>query len=466
MSGPRRVLVLVGGGHAHIQVVTSLPSSAKHNVLCVLISDVSSAAYSGLVPAVVAGLVPEDSAYVPLPPLARYHGFRFVHARVIAIDEHASTLRFRPTCGGDECTLRFDVLSLDVGSATAGISLLPARRTRGSMEAFSPFVIYTRPISELMGSIAVFEDAARSHLLHSPARVVVAGGGAAGIELALALEARFARSLGGSDVTLVSRGESFAEAFGRAAGNAVLAELRRRGVRLVLGRTARLVDKETGRLLLEDGEPDVEFDCLVVATGAAPHEWLASGTNLPLIKGWVAVDTSLRVKGTRNVFAAGDCVSFGGAFGESFPPKAGVYAVREGPVLAHNIAAMLDGRGPRAMRRFAPQSSFLSLLSTGDGRGIGSKYGLVFKGTWVYRLKSYIDEGWQDKFVVPPTNDGSDQIVDEEFDGTPAEGAAILQAAEDVLTGDSFELQLGVLRKMDKDLTFRDHLLLEVKKAE
>lgn len=459
MTKPQRLLVLVGGGHAHIQVVASLPQAVRRELRCVLISDSPSAAYSGLVPAVVAGLSPEKNAYIELPALAKRHDFLFLHARVTNVDSQSRTIRFLPNRGGAERTLRYDILSLDVGSTTAGIPILSRNsglRPRPVTD-FKPFVIYTRPISDLMGSVSEFEAAAKSKV--STSRVVVAGGGPAGIELALALDARLKRALRDCEVTLVSRNESFADSFGRAAGNAAVAELRKRGVRLLLGVGVKEIDEKGGRLLLEDDGPEVDFDCLVVATGAAPHGWLSKATDLPLHHGWVSVGTDLRVKGTTNVFAAGDCVSFGATFGEDFPPKAGVYAVREGPVLCHNISTMLEGRGPHAMKHFKPQKSFLSLLSTGDGRGIGSKYGLVFTGTWVYRLKNYIDEAWQDKFRVPMDNEFSDRSVDEEFDGTAAEGAAILHGAEDVLTGDSFELQLSVLKRMDRDEGFREKLV-------
>lgn len=457
MAKQQRLLVLVGGGHAHIQVVASLPKAAKKDFRCVLISDTPSAAYSGLVPAVVAGLSPEENAYVELPALAKYHDFLFLHARVVNVDTEARTITFIPNRGGAKRTLLYDVLSLDVGSTTVGIPTLSTSTSLRRRTELKPAVIYTRPISDLMGSISDFETAAKSRL--SNPRVVIAGGGPAGIELALALDARLQRALGKCDVTLISRSESFADAVGRAAGNAALTELKARGVRLLLGSGANAIDEQGGRLLMENGEPDVEFDCLIVATGAASHKWLSTSTNLPLHNGWVVVGTDLRVKGTTNVFAAGDCVSFGATFGDNFPPKAGVYAVREGPILCHNISAILRGRESHSMKHFSPQKSFLSLLSTGDGRGIGSKYGLVFTGTWVYRLKNYIDEAWQDKFRIPFGHENGHVGIDDEFDGTPLEGAAILQAAEDVLVCDSFERQLGVLKRMDRDQGFREELL-------
>jgi sulfide:quinone oxidoreductase len=54
-------------------------------------------------------------------------------------------------------------------------------------------------------------------------------------------------------------------------------------------------------------------------------------------EGYVRVDTTMRVPGTENVYAAGDCVSFKG-------PKTGHMAVRQGEVAAENLAAEIQGK--------------------------------------------------------------------------------------------------------------------------
>lgn len=306
----------------------------------------------------------------------------------------------------------------------------------------------TRPIGELLPAVKRFEMAAPP----SP-RIVVVGAGAGGIELAFAMDARIKQRDPTTTVTLISKGP-LQDGLGCAIAAAVSAELRQRGIK-ELHATAKEVGD--GVLKLKNGQ-HVVFDCLMLATGAAPHEWLAKCTDLKTEDGWVHVGPQLRVVGRRNVFAVGDCVTFGTRFGERFPPKAGVFAVREGPILTHNLKMVMEGKG--VMKDFAPQASYLSLLCTSDGRAIGSKYGLVFKGTWVYRLKNHIDESWQRKFRVKRDKADKGQGVRKRyFDGTPAEGAAILHAAEDVSIGDSFEQQLTVLRRMDSDSNFRDELL-------
>jgi selenide,water dikinase len=90
------------------------------------------------------------------------------------------------------------------------------------------------------------------------------------------------------------------------------------------------------------------------------------------------------------IFVVGDTGSIDG-----LPTsKAGVYAVRQGPVLRSNIRRILEGR---PLRRYAPQRGFLKLLNTGDGRAIGEWKGLSFEGRWAWRLKDAIDGSFMDR---------------------------------------------------------------------
>ena len=107
------------------------------------------------------------------------------------------------------------------------------------------------------------------------------------------------------------------------------------------------------------------------------------------------------------IFAVGDAGTIQG----SRTPKAGVYAVRQGPFLWRNIERMLRGQ---PLEEYVPQRGFLSLLATGDGRAILSYKGLAFHGEWCWRLKDYIDSRFMDKYqdytpamAAPPVEDKS-----------------------------------------------------------
>ena len=75
--------------------------------------------------------------------------------------------------------------------------------------------------------------------------------------------------------------------------------------------------------------------------------------------------------------------------------KAGVYAVRSGPLLDANLRASLSGA---MLQSFKPQSDFLSLLNLGNGKAIGTKWGLTLTGARVLWLKDRIDRSFMEKY--------------------------------------------------------------------
>jgi selenide,water dikinase len=210
----------------------------------------------------------------------------------------------------------------------------------------------------------------------------VVGGGAAGAELSLAVLAR-ARAAGrAAAVTLVEAGPRVLPSWG-ALGGRVRRLLERRGVRVRTGRAVERV--EAGAVVLDGGDRVPSALTVWVAGAAAPPLVRASG--LPAdAGGFLRVDATLRAADGRAVWGAGDCVALDGA---PWVPKAGVYAVREAPVLAHNLRARVAGGAPR---RFAPQRHFLAALDTADGRAFVRWRALAWHGRAGLALKDAIDE--------------------------------------------------------------------------
>ena len=226
-------------------------------------------------------------------------------------------------------------------------------------------------------------------------RVAVVGAGAGGVELLLAVEHRLRNEVAragfdehGLSFILVSDGRNILPTFPPAFRARFEIILAARGVTVMCG--AAVIGVEAGRLLLA-GAPQVEADEILWTTQAAPASWLAQ-SGLPVDpRGFVRVDETLRVVGQDRIFAAGDIV----AFPTRALPKSGVYAVREGPVLARNIGRALAGR---PLRRFRPQRDALYLISTGDRYALGTRNGLVVEGAWVWRWKDWIDRRFMRQF--------------------------------------------------------------------
>jgi NADH dehydrogenase FAD-containing subunit len=246
------------------------------------------------------------------------------------------------------------VLSLDVGSAP-DLTGAPSDRDR---------VLPAKPIGGFAGRLAAAEARLPTG---RKARVAVAGGGLAGVELALALRRRYVRAGRGADVALVERGPQIAPG--------IPERVRRR---LLAACAAHDVAVATGGAC-----PGVDFDIVVWATGAAAPAWL-EGSGLALDdRGFVRVDPTLRSLSHDRVFAAGDVAALADP-----RPKAGVFAVRQGPVLAENLRRHL---ATRPLHRCRPQERWLSLVATGPRHAIAIRGGLAVEGRWVWRWKDWID---------------------------------------------------------------------------
>jgi hypothetical protein len=158
-------------------------------------------------------------------------------------------------------------------------------------------------------------------------------------------------------------------------------------------------------------------------------------TNLQVDEhGYILVDDFLRSVSHPCVYAVGDCSAMASQ-PPGFPPKAGVYAVRQGALLAKNVRSLLFGGD---MHAYHPQHSFLSLLNCGDGTAIGSKYGISFEGRWVFWLKDWIDRTFMQIYQVGGDDDEKRAQADvlvtvPEMDPLPAKEAAmcLLQSGDE-----------------------------------
>ena len=87
MARAQRIL-LVGGGHSHVEVLRRFALRPDPQVALMLVSPEPETAYSGMLPGLVAGLYTRAEAHIALPPLARWAGARFLTDRMEVLDLH------------------------------------------------------------------------------------------------------------------------------------------------------------------------------------------------------------------------------------------------------------------------------------------------------------------------------------------------------------------------------------------
>jgi selenide,water dikinase len=360
-----RHLVLVGAGHAHVQVLEAWSGGTPDGVRITVVVDRPVSLYSGMVPGMVEGRYRREELAIPVAPLAEAVGAELVVESLASVDPHGRRILL-----GDGRTLAYDVLSLNIGSTVAG----------GDVPGVREHAVATRPLSRLLDAV----DRLGEEGGDGPA--VVVGGGAAGVELAAALRARLGKR---AEVTLVEGGPALLPDRPPRVSERVRSALEERGVRVRLD--APVVAVEGGGVRLAGEGGTVASALTVWAAGAAPPPPVAASP-LPVDgRGYVRIRPTLQVDAHPDIFAVGDCASLRG----ERLPRAGVYAVRQGPVLRENLEAWLAGERPRP---WEPQGDFLALLNLGDGHAMAVKWGRAVVGRWVMWLKDRIDRRFVARF--------------------------------------------------------------------
>ena len=361
-------LVLVGGGHTHVHVLKSFGLKPMPGVRLTLIGRDVETPYSGMIPGFVAGHYTFDECHIDLAWLCASTGARLVRGEATGIDRASRQVRLK-----DGPAVSYDLLSIDVGSAP-NLETIP-----GARQWATP----VKPIAEFGRHWMAFLEHMRTWL--GPLNVTVIGGGAGGVELALAIDHRLRQAAKGAQVqvTLATKDEILT-------GHAVAARrkiqpiFRRRGLQLLeKAATSRI---ERGAVQLESGKW-LQADAVFVVTEASAAQWFAT-TGLPLDgRGFLAVADTLRSTGDERIFAVGDCATV-----LKHPrPKAGVFAVRQGPPLAENLRRVVLGQAPEP---FVPQARYLSIIGTGDGRAVATRGSWAIEGAWVWRWKDHVDRKW------------------------------------------------------------------------
>jgi len=364
-------LVLLGGGHAHVQVLADLAQQALAGWQVHLVSPYRRQIYSGMLPGWVAGHYAIEACAIRLDALADRADVVLHETACLGLDLQHNSVR----CA-DGQHLHFDALSVDTGPMPA-LQDLP-----GSPEHAMP----VRPIEQFIAAwpalVARIAGARRCFDL------VVLGAGAAGVELAFAIQHRAAaEGWPQLRITVVGRDELPLPGAPRATRRHAARLLSQRGITWRGG--CRAQHLEAGRLHLGDGPP-LHFDACLVSTGAAAPAWPAASGLATDTQGFIRVNRSLQSSSHPQVFAAGDVAAYADR-----RPKSGVFAVRAGPVLAGNLRAFCTGR---ALQAWTPQSHALYLISTGDRHALATWGRWSWRGRWVWRWKDHIDRQFMRRF--------------------------------------------------------------------
>ena len=347
-------LLLAGAGHAHLGVLRqwAVNQQPRPTGRIGLLSADAHAWYSGMLPGLLRGRYALEQCRIDLAELCAKAGIEPLLGQACGLSPQNQQLQL-----ADGRQLPYRYLSLNLGSQPlapkqygSGLELLP-------IKPFSAFI------------------ARWQHWQLQPLPLAILGGGAAGVELALALGPQLPA------LSLLTAGKLL-DAHPAALRQRALVHLAKAGV--MVQEDCR-IDAVRDQQLLSAGQVVWQGARAIVASGASALPWLHASGLACDSAGFVQITASLQSSSHPTVLAVGDCASL------AHTPHNGVYAVRQGPVLAHNLAALSE---QRPLTMYQPQRHALALLATGDGGALASWAGLTFEGKAFGYWKDYLDQGF------------------------------------------------------------------------
>jgi len=375
-------LVLIGGGHSHLSVLKYFAMHPVPGLRLTLITRDLHTPYSGMLPGYIAGHYDYDQAHIDLRPLAQFAQARIYHAEVKNIDL-TNNLVICP----DRPAIPFDIASINIGSRPATLHIPGA----------DDFTIPVKPIDKFLRQWEELSDkiVQAANSASKKFHLAVVGGGAGGVEMALATQYRLHQLLKKKNLSndflqldLYCDSDGILPTHNKRVGSKFKRFLKQRKIHI--HNNHRIEEVQHNKLLCSDGQ-HYPADAVLWVTNASAPKWLADAGLEVDAGGFIAVNDCLQSISHDNIFAAGDIAAVLNHPRE----KSGVFAVRQGPPLARNLERIINNK---PLKPFTPQKNFLGLITTGDKYAIASRNNWSLEGAWLWKIKDWIDRRFMDNF--------------------------------------------------------------------
>ncbi len=369
MARPKN-LILAGGGHAHLLTLANLDRfiAAGHRVTVVQPSPYHY--YSGMGPGLLGGTCSAAEIRFATKELVEKKGGTFLNDKVIKINAGEQTLNL-----ASGATLSYDLLSLNTGSYVPD-DLIKDKTAKN--------IFTVKPIETLLAARAYITKRIKAQKV----TITVIGGGPAAVEVVGNLW-RLVQMEGEFETHIkLCAGSKLLARFPEKVRQKVYASLNRRGVEIIEKGHVEAVYSD--HFELKSGE-QIASDIFILAPGVKPSR-VALNSGLPTgPDGGFLVNRFLQSPQYPEIFGGGDCIHF-----TDHPlDKVGVYAVRQNPVLYHNLKAAFAGK---PLQPFEDVGGYLLIFNLGDGTGVLHKWGITIAGKPVFALKEMIDRRFVRRF--------------------------------------------------------------------
>lgn len=363
-----KTLLLVGSGHAHVEVLRQLALNPPSNADIALFNPSPNAWYRGMLPGVIAGHYDPVMAKINLWALCQRARVRFFETSILSLDAGQ-----RVATSGLGESHRFDLISVDVGCVSRPIPSSPGA-----------YVVSVKPIDPLLAAIAEFESVRSSQLI-----VRFVGGGAQALELALALAYRW-RDAKNRRISIVAA-TRLIEVYGPRARALALRACKALDVEVLENSPVERIEPTRLRFSGTGGTIDTQLTVLASEYSASP---LLDKTDASrAADGRLLVNSMLQSVSHPHLFAAGDCASIAPLTRDLQSAN----AVRHGPFLAANILATLSDDMP--LKPCPTDASSLRLVTLGEKKALALHSGLSLSSGWGWRWKDSIDRKWISRYT-------------------------------------------------------------------
>jgi selenide, water dikinase len=367
-----KTLVLIGGGHSHAIALRAWGLNPIVDVHLILISDTTHAPYSGMLPGHLGGIYSFDECHIDLRKLAKFANAQLILDSAIDLD-----LPNKRVLCDRHAPINFDYLSIDIGSTPA----------TNNIPGVKEYAIAAKPIPYFLSAWKNFIQSIEGD--NRPRSIGIVGGGAGGVELALTLQIQLQKILIKTEIHLFHRQQELMNGYSAIVRKRFEQLTIDRGIKLHLNESVIGIDKN---LVKCQSGLNVSCDRIIWVTQAAAATWIQSSGLAIDDRGFILINEHLQSISHPHIFATGDIATQI----DTPSPKAGVFAVRQGVILADNIRNAIANN---PLKLFHPQRKYLSLIGMGNSQAVaiwGDLY--LGKSRLFWFWKNWIDRRFMKQF--------------------------------------------------------------------
>lgn len=350
-------IILAGGGHGHINILKNLIKNPIKNHEIILITDYKRQYYSGMLAGYIEGIYTEEEISFDIPKLCKMANVSYREQKIISIDKKKQ----RVITEGNAYS--YDYLSINLGSLS-----------KLNFNTEFKGVTLVKPILNVVKAKEGIVNLCKEK---SNPKITFIGAEASGVELALSFKAAFPKA----DISIITARDILRN-FNDKAKKRFEKLLYQKGIRVI--KNERVMEVKNYKIFTDKNTHD--FDHAFVTSGFSGPDVAFDGF-MTFKQNYLGVGENLLA--SQNTLAMGDVATI-----KKYPamPKAGVYAIREAPILYENLLKLINGDND--FKTYKPQEKYLQIINCGNKKALANYGNFSNYGKISWMIKDKIDRDY------------------------------------------------------------------------